>query len=136
MSIGQSATHGFIKGQRAPCDRGIGRRRRELDGPPCGRDGLAMAGIDPALVLAFQHRVTGDQLAVLEDTDLGRMVLNLDDPASCCVGYAVLIAAHRDHALLADTPLDGQNRFIWPEWQSLSNGTQSGPPIGVQKGPL
>ncbi|CAM4175052.1 hypothetical protein PAYE108092_21000 [Paracoccus yeei] len=71
-----------------------------------------MAGIDPALVLAFQHRVAGDQCAILEDPDLGRVVLDLDDAPPGGVGNAVLVAAHGDHAFLADPPLDGQNRLI------------------------
>jgi len=33
-------------------------------------------------------------------------------------GHAVLIAADRDHALLADPPLHSQNRFIRMRWQS------------------
>ena len=51
-----------------------------------------MAGIDPSLVLALQHGMAGDQLAILEDPDLGRMVLDLDDPPPRGVGNAVLIA--------------------------------------------
>lgn len=54
-----------------------------------------MAGIDPTLILAFQHRVDCDQCAVLKDADLDRMVLDLDNPAPCGVGNAVLIAAYR-----------------------------------------
>ncbi len=77
-----------------------------------------MAGIDPTLVLAFQHRVDCDQCAVLEDANLDRMVLDFDNPAPCGVGNTVLIAAYRDHALLADPPLHGQNRFIRVRGQS------------------
>jgi hypothetical protein len=51
-----------------------------------------MAGIDPSLVLAFQHGRAGGQLAILEDPNLGRVVLDLDDPPPRRVRNAVLIA--------------------------------------------
>ena len=76
-----------------------------------------MAGIDALLVLALEHRVTCDQLPVLEDAHLGRMVLDLDDPAPGGVRDAVLIAANGNHALMADPPLDGQHRVVGPSWQ-------------------
>ena len=71
-----------------------------------------MAGIDAALVLALQHRMAGDQMAVLEDPNLGRMVLNLNDPPPCRVGDAVLVATNRDHAFLADPPFHGEHRIV------------------------
>ena len=40
-----------------------------------------MAGVDPALVLALQNRMAGDQLTILEDPQLGGMVLDLDEAA-------------------------------------------------------
>lgn len=84
----------------------------EASHPPCGRDRLAMAGIDPSLVLALQHGMTGDQLTILEDPNLGRVVLGLDDPPPRGVGNAVLIATHRNHAFLTDAPFDRQNRIV------------------------
>ena len=77
-----------------------------------------MAGIDALLVLALQHRMAGDQPAVLEDAHLGRVVLDLDDPAPGRIRNAVLIAADGDHAFVADPALDGQDRVIGPAWQS------------------
>ena len=71
-----------------------------------------MAGIDPSLVLALHHRMTGDELAILEDPNLGRVVLDLDDPPPRSVGNAVLIAAYRNHAFLADAAFDRQHRVI------------------------
>lgn len=76
-----------------------------------------MAGIDPALVLALQHRVACDQLAVLEDSNLGGMVLDLDNPPPCCVGDTVLIASNSDHPFLADPPFHGQHRIVGMGWQ-------------------
>ena len=71
-----------------------------------------MAGIDTTLVLAFQHRMAGDQLAILENPNLGWVVLDLDDPTPRGVGNAVLIAAYRNHAFLADAAFDRQNRIV------------------------
>jgi hypothetical protein len=75
-----------------------------------------MAGINPTLVLALQHWVAGDQIAILEDPNLSRMVLHLDDPPPCCVGHAVMIAADGDHPIFADASIHGQNGLIWPRW--------------------
>ena len=71
-----------------------------------------MRGIDAALVLALQHRMRGDQRAVLEDAHLAGMVLHVEDALSGSVGHAVEIAADRDHALAADAPLDGQHGAV------------------------
>jgi hypothetical protein len=51
-----------------------------------------MAGIDPALVLAPQHRMARYQIAVFEYPDLGRVVLNLDDPSPRRVGDPCILS--------------------------------------------
>ena len=66
-----------------------------------------MAGIDPALVLALQHRMARDQLAVLEDPNLGGMVLDLDDPPPCGVRNTVLVASRLTFEV-AEEPKPGQ----------------------------
>lgn len=76
-----------------------------------------MAGIDTLLVLALEHRVASDQLCVLEDAHLCRVVLHLDDPAPGGVRHAVLVAPDGDHALLANPALDRQGRVIGLGWQ-------------------
>ena len=71
-----------------------------------------MRRIGAALVAAFEQRMAGDQQAVLEDPHLPRVVLDLDDALPGGVGNAVEIAADRDHALVADPPLDGEHRAV------------------------
>jgi len=66
--------------------------------------------------------MAGDQLAIFEDPDLGRVVLDLDDPPPRGVGNAVLIATDRDHALLADPPFHGQHRIVGMGWQGHKLG--------------
>ena len=61
--------------------------------------------VDPPLVIAFRHRVDCDLCAVFEDAGPGPMVTDLDDPASFGAGHAVVIAACRNHVLLAEPPL-------------------------------
>jgi hypothetical protein len=56
--------------------------------------------------------VRGDQHAVLEDPDLLGVALDLDDALPRGVGDAVEVAAHRDHALVADAPLDGEHGAV------------------------
>jgi hypothetical protein len=52
-----------------------------------------VARINPALVLALQNRVSGNELAIFEDAHLSRVALHLDDPPLCRVRNTVLIAA-------------------------------------------
>jgi hypothetical protein len=85
-----------------------------------------MAGIDPALVLALQHRMAGDQSTLLEDPHLGRMVLDLDEAAPGRVRHAVLVAPDRDHSFLADPPLHRQHCVVGVQRQ----GQQMRPPLG------
>lgn len=71
-----------------------------------------MAGIDPSLVLALQHGMAGYELTILEDPNLDRVVLDLDDPPPGGVRNAVLIATHRHHAFLADAAFDRQHSVV------------------------
>lgn len=75
-----------------------------------------MAGINPTLVFALKHRMDGNQIAILEDPNLSRMVLHFDDAPSCCVGHTVVVAADGDHPIFTDAPVYGQNGLIWPRW--------------------
>ena len=62
--------------------------------------------------------MTGDELAILENPNLSRVVPDLDDPPRG-VGNAVLVAAHRNHAFLADAAFDRQNRIVGMGRQGL-----------------
>lgn len=81
------------------------------NGPTCRRR-LAMRGIDPALVLAFQDRVRSNLGTVFEDSSLVGVVLDLDDPLPRRIRDAVEIAVDRDHPLVADPPLDGRDGAV------------------------
>jgi hypothetical protein len=74
-----------------------------------GRALAAVAGRHPALSAARQHRMDGDQAAFLEDQDLLRGDLDLDDTATRQIWDAVLVAVDRDHAVAADPALDPQD---------------------------
>ncbi|MEC9196274.1 MAG: hypothetical protein VX974_01590 [Pseudomonadota bacterium] len=76
-----------------------------------------MAGIDTLLVLALQNRMARDQRPILEDTHLGRVVLDFDDPAPGRIRHAVLVAANSDHAFLADPALHGQDSSVGTSWK-------------------
>ncbi|WP_206078447.1 hypothetical protein [Poseidonocella sp. HB161398] len=74
--------------------------------------------------------------SLLDDADLGSVVLELEHAAPCGVGYRAEIAADRNHALFADPPLDRQDRVIGqggqrPEaGQLLGEGLVDHPPGG------
>ena len=70
-----------------------------------------MSGGDAAATTAFQHRMNGDQVSVLENANLAGGAVDLDDPAAGCIGHAVEIAVQRDHAVASDTPLELQHRL-------------------------
>ena len=94
----------------------------EVQGPPCGgrmagqRAGRwgqePMARVEPALLPAFQNRMRGDQGAVLEDARLAGVVPHVDDALARGVRNAVEVAAHGDHAVAADAPLDGERGAV------------------------
>ncbi len=67
------------RGSAGSC--GIRRGRGKFSGAPCSRNRLAMAGINPALVLALQDRVADDQLACLAPAVLKRLVYGREGPA-------------------------------------------------------
>lgn len=71
-----------------------------------------MARFYAPLVLALQHGVSGNKLAFLEYPYFKRVMLNFDHPAPRRVGNAVIIASDRDHAFVADPPLDGQHGIV------------------------
>ncbi len=73
-----------------------------------------MAGIDALLVPALECGVACNQLAILGNPHLCRVVLNLDDPAPGGIRHAVLVAADRDHALLPDPAPDGRDCVARP----------------------
>ena len=66
---------------------------------------------------ALQHRMGGDQRAVLEDADLVGQGVHLDHAPAGGVGHAVEVAADADHALARDPPLQPQHRAERGQWQ-------------------
>ena len=78
-----------------------------------------MSGDDPALAAAVEHRMDGDDLAVLEDTDLGGGAVHFDQAAARAIGHAVEIAADRDHAVAGDAPLEPQDALERARQQRL-----------------
>ena len=108
---------------RLPRRRGGARRHRETRERPMsdaasvrleggGRRSPAVGRVDPALVAPLQDGVAGDEPAVLEDPDLLGVALDLDDALPRGVGDRVEVAAHQDHALVADAPLDGEHGAV------------------------
>ena len=71
-----------------------------------------MALGDAAPAAAFEHRMGGDQPAVLDDAQLGGGDLHLDGAAARAVGDRVEVAADRDHALVRDAPLEAEHREL------------------------
>ena len=106
VRCGETAADGIVEGERALDRSGLGALRQPH------RRRLAMVGIDAAPVFALENRVNGEESAVLEDADLARMALHLDDALSRGVGHAVEVAADRDHAFVTDAALDSEHRAI------------------------
>ena len=65
---------------------------------------------DPALVATLQHRVGGDQRAILKNLHLVRQSMHLDGPLPGRIGNAVKIAADAHHAFMRDPPFQLQER--------------------------
>ncbi|KAG5735224.1 hypothetical protein E4T56_gene17581, partial [Termitomyces sp. T112] len=92
IEAGQAFTHGAVEGQRTLKGLHVGRRGQHLRG--FGWQGLAVSWLDTFAVLAFDHRMSGDELPFLEDPHLVGMVLAFDHPAAGGNGHAVRIASH------------------------------------------
>ena len=63
----------------------------------------AVAAIDAVLLSTFKDGMLGDDVAEIEDTDQIGELLDLDNPAGA-IGHAVIVAADRDKAIVADAP--------------------------------
>ena len=63
----------------------------------------AVAAIDAVLLSTFENGMLGDDVAEIEDTDQIGKLLDFDDPAGA-VRHAVIVAADRDEAIVADAP--------------------------------
>ena len=72
-----------------------------------------------------EHGMGGDQLAVLQDVDLGGGDLDLDGTAAGAVGHGVEIAADRDHALAGDAALQASTALNGPAGKRLEDGRSS-----------
>src|SRR5258708_4758383 len=105
----EPARDGFVEAERSARHdvTGAAQRRRLLVRTLARkRWHLAVAGCDAALVASFQHGMSGDQPAVLEDPDLVGQGVDLDDPATRGIRHAVEIAADAHHAFVRDPPLE------------------------------
>jgi len=67
-------------------------------------------GVDPVLPPSLQDRVDGNQPSLVEDAQLVRQLVDLDD-APGAVGHAVVIATDRDEPVMADPALELQQRI-------------------------
>ena len=97
-------------------------------GPAAWRPGqgtLAMGRVDPVLPAPFQDGMDGDQPALIEDADLVGKLMDLDDPAGS-VWDAVVIAADRDQAVMADAALELEQRIEGEGRQPLQFGLLGG----------
>jgi hypothetical protein len=65
---------------------------------------LSMSGINPILATAIQDRVGGHEPTFVEDADAIGKLMDFDD-APGAVGNAVIVAADRDQAIMADATL-------------------------------
>lgn len=61
------------------------------------------------LLPALQQRVYGDDLAVFDSSNLIGRSLDLEQPCTCPVGNAVVVAADADAALVAEPALSAQH---------------------------
>jgi hypothetical protein len=68
----------------------------------------AVAAIDTILLSTFKNGMLGDDVAEIEDADQIGKLLDLDDPAGA-VRHAVIIAADRDKAIVADAPFQPEH---------------------------
>ena len=78
----------------------------------------SMRRIDPVLSAPLQDRMLGNDIAQVDDPDLVGQLLDFDDAAGA-IGNAVIVAADRDHAVVADPALQLQNRIEAPCWERL-----------------
>ena len=61
----------------------------------------AVAAIDAVLPSTFENGMLGDDVAEIKDADQIGKLLDFDDPTGA-VGHAVIVAADRDKAIVAD----------------------------------
>ena len=91
-----------------------------------------MAGINAILSSAFQNRMGRDQSALIQNADHVRQLMHLDDAPSA-IGNAIVIAADRDQAVMADPAFQLQERIEGRRGQTLKIevSLRSGPPCRV-----
>jgi len=68
-----------------------------------------MGNINPVLPAPFQDRMRGDEPTPVEDADLVRELVNLDDTPRP-VGDAVVVSADRDQPVMADATFELEQR--------------------------
>jgi hypothetical protein len=84
-----------------------------------------MLGGDAGSPAAFQNGMDSDDLALIENADYIGQLLHLDNAAST-VRDAVIVAADRQQPVVADTPLELEQRVERPCRQRLQLGPLGG----------
>ena len=78
-----------------------------------------MAGDDATLAADIQHRMNGNDGAILENANLVGGAVYFDCPLTRAVRHAVEIAVDRDHAVTGDASLEPQDGLECPDSQRL-----------------
>lgn len=100
-------TNLLIDVQRARQHRVTGKNpgclTRAMRGGSPGR--MAMSWQDRALLAPLQQSVHGNQISILVNANLIGRGLHIQCAPACAIGHAVVVAAHADTAVTADTAL-------------------------------
>jgi hypothetical protein len=78
-----------------------------------------VTGNDTTLTAAIQHRMNGDDGAILENANLVGRAVHFNRSTACAVRHAVKIAVDRDHAIARDASLEPRHGVEWPGGQWL-----------------
>jgi hypothetical protein len=78
-----------------------------------------MARIEPLLAPPLQWQMRSYKLAVLEDADLVRQDVHIEDAPPCGVRHAVEIAADAHHAFMRSSPLEAEHGSVGHAGQGL-----------------
>src|SRR5689334_3664606 len=89
-----------------------------------------MPGYDAPLAAAVEHRMYGNNAALLENAHLVGGAVHFNGAPAHGIGYAVEITSNRDHAVPADTSLEPQHGLERSCRERLQLGTLFGKMLG------